>query len=125
MKFYPKYDHDLASVDPMWHSCIMLEHFIKQRANITVPLSVSSLDENTLRCKAHTCARMFMKNKPTKYGIRFYAKVSWFEAYLHTFWDNGSGNKTGVSLGATYYRVFCKLQGVYNGKLDPRLVYPS
>mmetsp|Transcript_10872 Transcript_10872/g.15911 ORF Transcript_10872/g.15911 Transcript_10872/m.15911 type:complete len:303 (+) Transcript_10872:618-1526(+) len=124
LKFYPKYDHDLASVDPLWHSRIMLEHFMKQSANIAVLRGVSSLDENTLRCKARTCARTFMKNKPTRYGIRFYVIVSWFEAYLHTFWDNGSGNKTGISPGAAYCRVFHDLRGVYNGKFDPRLVNP-
>ena len=106
LKFYPAYDGTLALVDPLWHSRLILEHFMKQCATVAVPRGVSSLDENTIRCKARTSARTFMKSKPTRYGIRLYAVVSWFDGYLHTFWDSGSGNKTGIAPGSAYCRVF-------------------
>lgn len=106
LKFNPEYNPDDAMNNPLWHSRQILHHFMVNASNIAVPCGVLSLDENTLRCKSRTQARTYMKSKPTKYGIRFYAIVSWREAYLHTFWDNGSGNKTGFSPGNQYCKLF-------------------
>jgi Transposase IS4 len=96
LKCYPEHDHAVAVVDPLWHSRIMLHHFMKNAASVAVPKGCSALEENTIRCKARTGARSYMKSKPVKFGIRFYAVVGWKHAYVHSLWDNGSGNKINV-----------------------------
>jgi Transposase IS4 len=96
LKFYPEYDHAVAVVDPPWHSRIMLHHFMKNAASVAVPKGCSALDENTIRCKVRTGARSYMKSKTVKFGIWFYAVVGWKHAYVHSLWDNGSGNKRNV-----------------------------
>lgn len=94
LKFYTYYCHDTAVVDPLWHSRFMRRHFMKNAAAVAAPTGVSSLDENTIRTKGRTAARTYVKSKPCKLGISFYAVVGWNAVYLHSFWDNGSGNKT-------------------------------
>eukprot|EP00644_Phytophthora_capsici_P008482 jgi/Phyca11/111327/e_gw1.20.475.1 len=61
-------------------------------AEIAVPYGVSSLDENGVQTKARTLAKSFMPLKPDKFAIRFYAVVGWASLYVHSIWDNGSGN---------------------------------
>ncbi len=122
LKFYPEYDHAVAVVDPLWHSRVMLHHFMKNAASIAVPRGCSALDENTIRCKARTGARSYMKSKPVKFGIRFYAVVGCQHAYLHSLWDNGSGNKTNVPPGQSYCKVFWQLRGPYDRCIDNNLV---
>ena len=94
LKFYPKYEHDVAVKDTHWHSRVMLNRFLENSIKIAVPVGCSVLDENTVSCKAQTSAKSYMKSKPVKFGIRFYAVVSWKHPYIHSLWDNGSGNKT-------------------------------
>ena len=84
----------MAVVDPLWYSQIMLHHFMKNAASAGVPKGCSTLDENTTWYKACIGARSYMKSKPVKFGVRFYAVVGWKHAYLHSLWDNGSGNKS-------------------------------
>ena len=52
LKFYPKYEHDVAVKDPLWHSRVMLNHFLKNSTEVAVPVGCPELDENTVRCKA-------------------------------------------------------------------------
>ena len=47
-----------------------------------------------------------MKNKPVKFGIRFYALAGWKHTYLHSLWDNGRGNKLKFSPASRYCSVF-------------------
>lgn len=122
LQLYPNYDPEIATVDPLWHSRVMLEHFTRNASNVAVPFGVTSLDENTVRCKGRTSARCYMKSKPVKFGIRFYAVVGWRYAYLHSLADNGSGNRTGVSPANRYTTVFRKLRGVFKRKQDNKLV---
>ena len=105
LKIYPFYDGEVAKKDPLWHSRTMFQHFMKASARIAVPCGVSTLDENTIRCKARTLERTYLKSKPVKYGIRFYAVADWKEGYLHTLWDNGSGNQTGNSPSVRFTQV--------------------
>lgn len=58
---------------------------------MAVPTGCSALDENT-------------------YGVRFYAVVGSKYQYLFSFWDNGSGNRTGISPVAAYTSVFRDLR---------------
>ena len=118
LTLHPKYVHESAVADPLWHSRHFLNHFIQNAASIAVPLGATSLDETTIRCKARTLARTCMKSKPTKHGIRFYSVVSWKEAYLHTLWDNGSGNETGLNPAETYCELFRGLRGVFHKKFS-------
>lgn len=111
--FYPEYDHEIAVLDPLCHSRIMLQHFLKNASSVAVPKGCSAPDENTVRCKARTGARSYMKSKPVRFGIRFYAVVGSKHAYLHSLWDNGSGNKTNVPPEQMYCNVFRDLRGTY------------
>lgn len=61
-----------------------------------------SLDENKVRFKGRSAAKTYMKSKPVRLGVRFYAVAGWKEAYLHRIWDNWSGKKTGVSAATGY-----------------------
>ena len=106
VKLYPTYNHDVAVSDPLWHSRIILEHFIKNASNIAVPDGPVAIDENTIRCKGRTKAKTYMKNKPVKFGIRFYALAGWKHTYLHSLWDNGRGNKLKFSPASRYCSVF-------------------
>jgi Transposase IS4 len=125
LKFYPEYNHAVAVVDPLWHSQIMLRHFMKNAASVAVPKGCSALDENTIHCKAHTGARSYMKSKPVKFGIRFYAVVGLKHAYVHSLWDNGSGNKTNVPPVQSYCKVFRDLRGSYDRFIDSNLINPK
>lgn len=125
LRTYADYDPDVATVDPLWHSRPILQHFARNAATLAVPIGVSSLDENTIRCKGRTAARSYMKSKPVKWGIRFYAVVGWAHAYLHSFQDNGSGNKTGQSPVQRYTTLFRNLRGAVERKIDGKLVSKS
>eukprot|EP00644_Phytophthora_capsici_P014966 jgi/Phyca11/128420/e_gw1.76.136.1 len=46
----------------------------------------------TVATKARSKARTYMPSKPYKYGVRFYAVVGWDSLYVHSLWDNASGN---------------------------------
>ena len=125
LKCYPTYDVTVASADPLWHSRNMLNHFMKNCANIAVPHCVTSFDEIRIRCKARTLARTFMKNKPIRYGLTFYALVSWLEPYLFGLFDNRSGNSSGVYPADAFCTVFHDLRGVLKNKLVWDMVKPS
>ena len=58
------YNHDRASSDPLWHSCSLMEHFMKSSASTAAPLGTSALDESTARMKARTTAKTYIPNKP-------------------------------------------------------------
>ena len=122
LTLHPKYAHDEAVADPLWRSRHVLNHFVQNSASVAVPLGATSLDETTIRCKARTRARTCMNSKPTKYGIRFYSVVSWKEAYLHTFWDNGSGNETRTNSAESYCALFRGLRGVFHRNFSKRSV---
>ena len=100
------YNHTIASTDPLWHSRKIMEQFMKNAATLAVPEGTSAFDENTARTKARTSAKSYIPSKPDKYGIRFYANVGWKSLYLHTIFDDGSGNKTGKSPAERYCEVF-------------------
>lgn len=44
LRLYPGYDHAVAALNPLWHSQIMLQNFVKNTASIAVPKSCSALD---------------------------------------------------------------------------------
>lgn len=114
----PEYLYDSATNDPLWHSRSLMEYFMKQIASIAVPIGTSALDENTVRTKARTKAKSYIANKPQPYGIRFYAVVGSKHTYLHSFYDNGSGNTTGISRAQSYTTVFRDLRGPYSKHFD-------
>jgi hypothetical protein len=87
-----------------------MEYFMKQIASIAVPIGTSALDENTVRTKACTKAKSYIANKPQPYGIQFYAVVGSKHTYLHSIYDNGSGNTTGISRAQSYTIVFRDLR---------------
>ena len=113
LQFYPEYDHELAENDPLWHSRFLIENFLKSSSKIAVPDGPSAIDENTIRCKARTGAKTYIRNKPVKFGIRFYAVVGWKFNYLYNIWDNGSGNKTNINPASKYCQVFRDLRNSY------------
>lgn len=69
--------------------------FAINAATIAIPVGVSMLDENTISCKGRTAARSYINLKPLRFRIRYHAVAGWSHAYLHSFQDNGSGNKSG------------------------------
>lgn len=78
--------------DPLWHSRTLLTDFLQRCQQVAVPLYATSLDENSCRTKARTKAKSYLPTKPDKFAIRFYCVVDWKTLYLHSFFDNGSGN---------------------------------
>lgn len=70
-----------------------------------------------------------MKYKPFGFGIRFYAVVRWSHCYLHSLFENGSGNPRGNRSGTTavqrHNRIFRHLRGTTIRNLDESLVAPS
>ncbi|RLN37861.1 hypothetical protein BBJ28_00000464, partial [Nothophytophthora sp. Chile5] len=96
--------------DPLWHSRNLLQHFQQKFASVAVPYGVSSLDENSVRTKARTRAKSFIPSKPDKFAIRFYAVVGWRSLYVHSIWDNGSGNDLRSSPSQRYTNVFPTLR---------------
>ncbi|KUF95983.1 Bifunctional epoxide hydrolase 2 [Phytophthora nicotianae] len=51
-----------------------------------------------------------MPSKPDKYGVRFYAVVGWDSLYVHSLWDNSSGNTTPSTPAERYTRLFPSLR---------------
>ncbi|EGZ07314.1 hypothetical protein PHYSODRAFT_528593, partial [Phytophthora sojae] len=97
---------EIVRQDPLRHSRLLLEHFQRKFATIAVPISTSSVDEIGVRTKAHTLAKSFLPLKPDKFGIRFYAVVGWHSLYVHSLWDNGSGNTMPTTAVQRYTRLF-------------------
>jgi hypothetical protein len=72
---------------------------------------VSTLnDEVTIRKKARARAKSYLPPKPDKYGITMYAVVGWDSLYMHTFWDNSSGNLTTILPLDRYTKLFPDLR---------------
>ncbi|EGZ25112.1 hypothetical protein PHYSODRAFT_434171, partial [Phytophthora sojae] len=63
-----------------------------------------------VRTKARSRARTYMPSKPDKYGLRFYAVVGWDALYVHSLWDNGSGNATRSTPAERYTELFPSLR---------------
>lgn len=102
-----------AKLDPLYFARDLLQHFQKNSADVAVPDGASAFDENSARTRARTSCKTYMPCKPDKYGIRFYACVNWKSLYLHSMWDNGSGNKTGVSPPKAYIEQFPNLRHLH------------
>ncbi|KAJ8577397.1 hypothetical protein ON010_g1813 [Phytophthora cinnamomi] len=101
---------NLARRDPLRHSRLLLEHFQRKFASIAVPIGVSSLDETGVRTKARAMAKSFMPLKPDKFAIRFYAIVGWRSLYVHSLWDNGTGNTMPTTALQRYTQLFPSLR---------------
>ncbi|KAG6949771.1 hypothetical protein JG687_00014642 [Phytophthora cactorum] len=86
---HPTFDKER---DPLWQ--------------FAVPIGVSSIDAMTVRTKARTRARTFMPSKPDKYSVRFYAVVGWSSLYVHSLWDNSSGNTMPSTPAERYTGLF-------------------
>lgn len=122
LRFYPSYDHYVAVRDPLWHSRLILQHLRRNCVKVAVPIGLMAYDENTIRCKGRTAARSYMKSKPIKFWIRFYATVDWKSRYIHTLWDNGSGNKTGIPPAVSYATEFKEMRDPLHRSIDDSLV---
>ncbi|KAJ8576893.1 hypothetical protein ON010_g2316 [Phytophthora cinnamomi] len=96
--------------DPLRHSRLLLEHFQRKFASIAVPIGVSILDEIGVCTKARTMAKSFMPLKPDKFAIRFYAIVGWRSLYVHSLWDNGTGNTMPTTALQRYTQIFPSLR---------------
>lgn len=123
VRLYPSYDNDVVCRDPLWHSRVVMNSFFRSTANIAVPKKrVQKLDKLSVRCSARTTAKTYMPNKPLKFGIIFYAIVGNYSRYIHSIWDNNSGNKTGISPADSFCSLFLSLRGVFNRKIDHMLI---
>ena len=123
IKHYPHYNNEVASKDPLWHSRPMMSHFQRNCISTAVPTGVTAFDENGIRSRGRCAAISYIKMKPDQYAIRLYASVSWAWTYLHTFSDNGSGNKfmedsSCARKYATQYRSISKLLRNMDGMDD-------
>ncbi|EGZ10404.1 hypothetical protein PHYSODRAFT_518952 [Phytophthora sojae] len=96
--------------DPLYRCRWLLQHFQKRFADTAVPLGASSLDEISVRTKARSRARTCMPSKPDKYSLRFYAVIGWDALYVHSLWDNGSGNATRSTPAQRYTELFPSLR---------------
>jgi len=64
---------------------------------------ITAFNENTARTKARMQAKSYISSKPDKYGIRFYANVEWNYLYMHSIWDNNSGNEKTITSENLYF----------------------
>ncbi|POM61720.1 hypothetical protein PHPALM_29228 [Phytophthora palmivora] len=65
--------------------------------------------------KALSKARTYMPSKSDKYGVRFYAVVGCDSLYVHTLWDNASGNTQSTTPSQRYTQQFPTLRtSLYN-----------
>ncbi|GMF35134.1 unnamed protein product [Phytophthora fragariaefolia] len=118
MKFHPPDMTFGDGRDPLLHSRTVMEHVQSKFAQIAVPYGTSSLDENSVRTKARTRAKSFIPSKPDKHAIRFYAVVARKSLYVHTIWDNGSGNFSKMTPAARYTKIFPSLATPLGRVLD-------
>jgi hypothetical protein len=87
------YNHEVSAKDPLWHSQPLLEHFIRNCAEVATPKGPSALDECSAWTKARTAAKTFNAKKPAKFAVRFYAITGSVNPYISSFFDNRAGNK--------------------------------
>jgi hypothetical protein len=113
------YNHEVSSKDPLWHSWPLLEHFIRNSAEVATPKGPSALDECSARTKARTAAKTFTAKNPAKFAVRFYAVTGSVNPYISSFFDNRAGNKTGVCGAVDYCRIFRTLRTPYNNIFHP------
>lgn len=64
INIYPEYDQKLASVYPVFYSQNLLQSFAQNAAYDSVPTGVSTIDENTIRCKGQTSVQTYFPLKP-------------------------------------------------------------
>ncbi|POM78669.1 Hypothetical protein PHPALM_3774 [Phytophthora palmivora] len=65
--------------------------------------------------KALSKARTYMPSKHDKYGVRFYAVVGCDSLYVHTLWDNASGNTQSTTPSQRYTQQLPTLRtSLYN-----------
>lgn len=69
VRLYPYYVHDGATESHLWHSEMLLDHIAKNCASVSVPTCVTTLDDNTVRCKGRTTAHSYMESKLFKFVI--------------------------------------------------------
>jgi len=97
-------------IDPMWHSRPILNELQERCQVLAVPGCISALDENSCATRARTEARSYIPSKPDQYAIRFYCVVEHTTRWLHTVFDNGSGNKSQMSAAERYINLFPDLR---------------
>ncbi len=100
--------------DPIWHSRVLLGDFLRHCSQVAVPLHATALDENSCRTKARTKAKSYLPTKPDKYAVRIYCVVEWRTLYLHSFFDNGSGNSTNTTIVRRFVDIFPELRTPIN-----------
>ena len=112
IKFHAKgeFTSDYKVQDPLWHSRNLLTEFQRNCQKAAVPLFASTLDENSCLTKARTKAKIYLPPKPDKYAIRFYCVVDWKHCYLHSVFDNGSGNSEPDSSAERYLNIFPEMR---------------
>lgn len=49
LKIYSEHDHSIATSGPLWHSRIIMEHFMKNCTDVAVPTGLVSLGKNIAR----------------------------------------------------------------------------
>jgi len=96
--------------DPLWHSRPIINELQERCQALAVPSCISALDENSCATRARTEARSYIPNKPDQYAIRFYCVVEHSTRWLHTVFDNGSGNKSTMSGAERYINIFSDLR---------------
>lgn len=77
-------ERQTCTTDPLWNFKAILEHFPKNCVDIAVPKGLMTLDENKVRTKAWTAARLYISLKPVYFGIRFYMLAGCSNAYVHS-----------------------------------------
>lgn len=126
-RLYELYNKNVAVQDPPWHGSHYSEHFTQNVAFVAVLVRFSLLNENIVRCKSCAKALSYIKFKPVKCDLQFYAVVRSSHTYLHSELDNGSWNTTGTIIIPRYTTIFaalccpteCKVHGRYIQKSSP------
>lgn len=72
VRTYLYYYHDEAVENQIWYLDTVLDHLAENFAPVAVSIGVTSLDENTVRCKGKTSALSYITRKLIKFGIHFY-----------------------------------------------------
>lgn len=121
LKVYAEYDHNMATVDILWHLTSLLKHIRVNCVRMAVVMGVMSSVERALRCKAQTSAKTYIKNKPIEFGNSFYVLICCSSRYIFSLMDTGSVIKTIIPTATSYAPAFWELRTVLSNLINRSL----
>lgn len=105
-KLYSFYFHDSVAFDPLLIQSFHVRAFYEKCGILCSTLwhLVSRWEQNLNKWETSTL--LFVKSKPLKFGVRFFAVVGCSTIYNHFYWDKLSGNNTKRHPAIAYPPIF-------------------